>query len=219
MRKIGFMFALLLGASVSQLVPAAKADMIFDSTNGYCCFEVTLHQVSSTDMKVTVSLTSGAQYFVDTGSANHPGFAANIADLANVTITNLSAPWTMGEVHLSSVVTGGPDFGTFTFFIDNPGPGGSAKNAGPLVFDVTDPNGVSYSSFGKNADGYYFAADIMNAAGFTGEAAAKNNGVCTTDDRNCNNIPNVPEPSSVVLLSTAGIGVLWAMRRRFVRPN
>jgi len=210
----------LFALGIAMLAPTAKADLLYTSSVGTCCFTVNLHQDSgnTTDVVVTVSLISGAQYFANTGSGNHPGFAANISDLAHVSITSISSPWTLAGVHASNAVTNGPDVGTFTFYIDNPGSGASAHNPGPLVFTVHDGNGINFSSFVTNTSGYYFAADIMNAAGATGEGAI-NTGGCTVGTPNCGSVPNVPEPSSVVLLSTAGLGVLWAMRRRFVRSN
>lgn len=183
---------------------AAKADLLFvGSQTGQCCFNVNLHQVSSTDMQVTVSLTSGAQYFVDTGSGNHPGFAFNLSGDPSISISNLSSPWTSGDVHLTSITTNGPALGTFNYFIDNPGPGASKHNDGPLVFDVNSTSPISFSSFVANGSGYYFAADIMDKAGNTGESGI-----------NLAPTSPVPEPSSLVLLGTGILSAAAVVRRR-----
>src|SRR5262245_14206757 len=117
--------------------PAAKADLLFvGSQAGKLAFNVNLHQVSSTDVLLTAILTEGAVSFVNTGSGQHPGFAFNVNG-GGISVSNISSPWTSSGVHLSSVLTDGPYLGTFDYFIDNPGHGASAHNAGPLSFVVT----------------------------------------------------------------------------------
>lgn len=184
----------------------AKADTIFTgSQTGLCCFNVDLHQVDSNNMQVTVSLTMGAQYFVDTGSGNHPGFAFNLAGDPTVSVTSISGPWTLSDVNLSSTGTNGPSLGTFDYFIDNPGPGASKHNDGPLVFNIFDGSGITYSDFIANSSGYYFAADIMNAAGQTGMSGINTPGSST---------PAVPEPSSIALLGTGMVTAAGFVRRK-----
>lgn len=198
-------FAIGLMSIVASLtMPAARADLVFiGSQAGLCCFDVDLQQVSSTDVLVTATLTNGAQWFVDTGSGQHPGFGFNINGAPAITISNLSAPWTSSDVHLTSVATGGPDLGTFDYFFDNPGPGSSAHNAGPLSFDVTFASGISINDFIKNSAGYYFVADIANAAGSTGLSGI------SADPTSA-----VPEPASVFfLLGTFGCAAIISLRR------
>lgn len=185
----------------------AKADTLFTGSQaGFCCFDVNLHQVDSNNIQVTVSLTSGAQYFVSTGSGNHPGFAFNLAGDPTISVTSISSPWALSDVNLSPVNTGGPNLGTFDYFIDNPGPGASKHNDGPLVFNIFDSTGITAADFVANSGGYYFAADIMNAAGNTGMSAINTPGVPST--------PAVPEPSSIALFGTGALAAAGFVRRK-----
>lgn len=197
MTKLKLIFGLLLALTI----PAAKADMLFvGSQAGLCCFNVDLHEVSSTEILVTATLTGGAQWFVDTGSGQHPGFAFNISGDPAVTISNIDAPWTSSDVNLTAVSTGGPSLGTFDYFIDNPGPGASAANAGPLSFDVSLASGLTVNDFVANSSGYFFVADIMNAAGATGLSGIDTRGV--------------PVPEPVSWLFGAGLLSFVVLRRR-----
>jgi hypothetical protein len=108
-------------------------------------------------------------------------------------------------VNLSSTGTNGPSLGTFDYFIDNPGPGASKHNDGPLVFNIFDGSGITYSDFIANSSGYYFAADIMNAAGQTGMSGINTPGSST---------PAVPEPSSIALLGTGMVTAAGFVRRK-----
>ncbi|HMF52935.1 MAG TPA: hypothetical protein VK593_01200, partial [Edaphobacter sp.] len=168
--RVRSMSLLVLAFAVTCLtVSAAKADTLFTGSQaGLCCFDVNLHQVDSTNMEVTVSLTTGAQYFVSTGSGNHPGFAFNLEGDPTISVTSISGPWALSNVHLTSTGTNGPSLGTFDYFIDNPGPGASKHNDGPLVFTIHDATGIASSDFIANSSGYFFVADIMNAGGNTG---------------------------------------------------
>lgn len=196
----------LVACAVGSLfIPVAKADsLLTGSQTGKCCFDVNLHQVDTNNMEVTVSLTDGAQYFVSSGSGNHPGFAFNLSGDPTISVTSISSPWTLSSVNLSSVATNGPGMGTFDYFIDNPGSGASAHNDGPLVFNIFDAAGISYSDFVANASGYYFVADIMDAAGTTGTSGINTPG----------STPAVPEPSSLALLGTGILAAAGAVRRR-----
>jgi len=207
---------LLSGIAVALLVaglsaPSARADDLFvGSQAGMCCFNVDLQQIDPNNMQVTVSLTSGAQAFVDTGSGQHPGFAFNLAGDPTISISGLSSPWVASDVHLTSVVTNGPALGMFDYSIDTPGPGGSQHNGGPLVFDITDASGISFSSFIANSSGNFFAADIQDAQGATGMSAINTVGTVTTQG----GPGTVAEPTSLALLGTGIVAAAGLLRRR-----
>jgi hypothetical protein len=196
---------------------AAHADTIktfVGSQSGECCFNVTLDQVSSTDVQVTVSLTDGATYFAQTGGP-HVGFAFNLDSTAagSATIADVSAPWTLANAHNDS--SRSSQDGTFNFWFTNPGTGTHSDNGGPLTFDVLDASGISISDFIKSTGdggGYYFAADFLGNNN-TGESGISCDGTITHHDPPP---PTTPEPSSLLLLGTGLLGAAGLMRRRMI---
>ncbi len=203
MKKSLFGGVMALGFLV-VLAPAARADLVYDSTNGLCCFEVSLQQTDANNVFVNVTLTGGATLFANTGSpypTNHPGFGFNLAGAA-ITSANILSPVNLDTFHVGSGTTS-PNFGTFAYYFDIPGNGTSLADAGPLQFTVSRASGVLITDFGTNAAGYSFVADILDATGGTGLSAINTPGT-----------PSVPEPISLSLVG-GGLLALGLFRKRF----
>lgn len=193
----------LLGSTV-----AAHADEIFiGSQAGLNAFNVDLSTVGTLgkEILVTVTLTDGATAFANTGNGtDHPGFAFSLSGDPAVTISGFGPNWELGA---TNDTTNGIALGTFDYTL-NVISKGTSGNVKTLSFDVTYSGGITFGDFIKSTGangGYYFAADILNSAGNTGESGISDPGRTVT-----------PEPSSLMLLGTGIIGAAGMLRRRFL---
>ena len=70
---------------------------------------------------------------------------------------------------------------------------------GPLELKITDASGISLNDFVANADGYFFAADVIGPSGGTGAIAADK--ITAT----------VPEPPSLALFAGLLFGAWFSI--------
>jgi len=152
-----------LGLSLLGAAPAS-ADLMFSLSDGTTVGPgnygtVTVSQVDSDTVNVTVDLTSGVG-FVSTGLEPFTfNLDSSLATLTSSDITNITGGFALNAT--SPIANDGA--GTFTYGLTCTtavcGQGGSAPFAGPLTFDIT-LTGITETSFIANASGNFFAADI-----------------------------------------------------------
>lgn len=147
-------------------------------TGGAVCGKVTLDQVSSTEVQVTVSLTENKSTgFINLSTGTNPVFGFNIAGDPGATISGItsspasSAVFSVGPTGFNE----GTTFGKFDYSIDCTGCTGS--NVTTLTFDVNLTGGGNLAlgrfdtkSSGGSTGAYFFAADQTNGShrGFVG---------------------------------------------------
>lgn len=183
-----------------------------NNTFGY----VTLHQLSTNQVSVSVQLSVGTALgtdFVNTGNGfNHEPFAINVDK--SITISNISNPtyFTVGPVN--DAISGLGTFSNTIACTNNcpSGASGAQQLGNALVFTTSDGSALTIADFVPNSSGYYFAADVIGPSGNTGEVAATNAPTITGSGGT-----SVPEPASLLTLA-AGLLALGAVRRLRRRP-
>jgi len=177
----GVLSAVAIASAFSFAAPAVAATQTFDLTLSDPASMLNSGPYGT----VTVTENGGALNFVETltapyrihdGNANHNALAFNIA--GNLTITNLTAGFVAVSPDSATTVTG-PPFGTFAAAIDCTtacSNGYAGGFVGPLSFTVTSSSGpLTLASLTSNAYGnvqVYFASDVIQANGFTGNVGS-----------------------------------------------
>jgi hypothetical protein len=206
---------MVLGVTLSLLFgTAARADTLTFNLNQNTCtggcspspfgtVVMTTAGEPANTVLITETLT-GATQFVNTGAGYALAFSAN-GD-PNLTIGNLTTGFSVGNA-LAGLTENRDGAGIFDYWIACSGCGNGASPpivTGPLSFTAS-ASGLTPESFEVlNNKGYYLASDVL--AGNTGNVEA--NGFTTS-------VPT-PEPSSLVLLASALIGLLFVSRRRLL---
>ena len=200
-----FLFLLTLGAQ------HASANVVtFQLTSDHCtggCLgtatsagTITITDVSSGVVSVDVTLGSGFK-FVNGGFDT--GFGFNLNGDPTITFSGVSSgftpnanPESAGSLHMD-----GTGFFEYGVNCTGCGSGGSSPLAGPLDFTITG-SGLSTSKFEQNANGQFFAVDIIGN-GNTG-------GVDASTGTN-----TVPDGGMTLTLLGGALVGLESLRRKF----
>jgi len=235
MRKILLLAAFFGLALVGRHADADSVYMLnYDSCTGGCgngqgtsnnsFGYIDLAQVGTNQVQVTLQITDPS-YIVNTGSGtNHAPFAFNTDKSITISsisdgVSNPSTYFTAGAIN-----AGVSGLGTFSYEIactSNCSSGASGGGEGTyLSFLVTAQSGaLNLNDFVANANGFYFASDIIGPSGKTGEVASNQSPTTTGGtggSGGSGGSGNVPEPASLTIMG-AGLAALGGARRRLRR--
>jgi hypothetical protein len=230
----------LAGAAFLASMGQARANVLIADLNQIAfsvpSFVTSVGTVQVTDhvgyVDVLVTMNNGAT-FINTGgphtpfvyNLDHPTTATSVtpAPFAGGPLVNIGTPKHPNYVHSPSPTPGfgaavgsqsETPYGSFTngiAYVNADGSsaanGGGHGNAGPLDFHLL---GITTYDFMKNANGYYFGADVIACTGIAGVSCATG-GVAA----NHITISGVPEPSTwaMMVLGFAGIGLMMYRRK------
>lgn len=217
--RIGGVFAVLVMLSFASVAEAGIIGfgMTNTLTSGLTSTEgpwatVYVSQDSVNPNSIDVSLTVNSPYVIHhTVGSQHPAFAFDLSLTGGqtVTISDLTSGF--------SLITGGSSvagYGSFPYAIacNSACPSGyNPLNPRFLSFVITPNTGaLSASNFIKNIKGAYFATDIQNARGITGNIAAVDPGL---EVNRSLSLSAVPEPNTIALLFLGLFGISIATRQ------
>ena len=160
-------------------------------------------------LTITQVLDPGGAYRIHDGNATHNAFEFSIIGDPAVTITGLTAGFAAFNLTAGSNVAT-PPFADFYTGIDCTtacANGWGGGYSGTLSFTVGSTNALTLASLRSTAFGgnsVYFASDLINANGRTGNVGA------------ISQTGAVPEPATwgMMLIGFAGIGISLRRRRR-----
>jgi hypothetical protein len=209
--------ALLLTVGAGSAMADITYNLTVDNCTGGCLTGVVgtstvlLHQNGTGDVRVTVTLASPLM-FVNTGLVETIDF-----NLGSITSGVTAVNFTNANFSLDSGNAGSnhfDGFGNFQYAIAlNTAQGAGGAQSSPLSFDIK-ATGLTESSFTTNATGWFFGVDVYNPTrNTTGPIGTGSNGVLSGGGS------NVPEPGSIVLLSTVFLSLMTIMRKRAQRTN
>jgi hypothetical protein len=231
-RFVGQCLFMLATAALLLVAAPARADLVFTldqgSLDGQNSFgTVTLTQIvpaTSIDASGTIHVqvdlftaTPAEVVFAKTGAGK--ALTWNLSGVSNVSITNLTDGFGIEKPGKNGYKAS--PYGNFDYAIScltGCGNGTSApKNSGPLSFDITG-DGLTLDSFVANiykGAEVFFTADL-GVNGKTGVVGTSGAGVCQLG---CGPVvpgsdATIPEPASLLLLGSAALLLVPALRRR-----